>query len=235
MSAQLPLSLRLRPAARFENFVVGSNGELLAQLRAMSQAARGVGECFLFLRGRAGSGRSHLMQACCHAVSARGGRAAYVPLSEHETLQPGLLEGWERFDLVCLDDVDAIAGRSPWEEALFHLYNQVRESGGRLLASARVAPEALDIGLPDLLSRLGWGPVYALEPLDEAGRIEALRLRARYMGLELPGDTVSWLMRHMPRDLPALLGLLERLDEASLVAQRRLTVPFVKSVLAGKT
>ncbi|MGW8310551.1 MAG: HdaA/DnaA family protein, partial [Thiogranum sp.] len=55
--------------------------------------------------------------------------------------------------------------------------------------------------------------------------------RAEQRGFELPEDTGRYLLRRLPRDLPALMKLLERLDTASLAAQRKLTVPFVKSVL----
>ncbi len=125
MGEQLPLRLQLKASARFANFVAGPNLELIDQLR---QAARGQGETFFFCWGCAGSGRTHLLQACCHQAASAGRSAAYVSLREAGGLATALLEGWEQFDLVCIDDVDAIAGDSDWEEALFHLYNRMRET-----------------------------------------------------------------------------------------------------------
>jgi DnaA family protein len=132
---------------------------------------------------------------------------------------------------VCVDDVEAAAGYGAWEEALFHLYNRLIDSGGGLLVSAAVAPAQLAIRLPDLVSRLGAAPVYQLHPLNDDQSLEAMRLRARQRGFELPEETGRYLLRRLPRDLSALMSLLERLDTASLAAQRKLTVPFVKSVL----
>jgi len=103
---------------------------------------------------------------------------------------------------------------------------------GGLLVATRAAPSALPFDLPDLVSRLGAGLVYQLRPADEEYSLQALQLRAGQRGFELPDDTARYLLKRMPRDLPALMSLLERLDSASLVAQRRLTVPFVKSVLS---
>jgi DnaA family protein len=97
--------------------------------------------------------------------------------------------------------------------------------------SADAAPAQLSLSLPDLRSRLGWGVVYQLKPLNDSQRMKALQLRARQKGCEMPDETAAYLLRRLPRDLPALFDLLERLDEASLAAQRKLTVPFVKSVL----
>jgi DnaA family protein len=228
MNRQLPLSLQLKASARFENFVGAANRELLEQLQRM---ANGEGESFLVLWGVAGSGKSHLLQASCQQAAAGGRTVAYVSLREAAALQPELLRGWEGYQLVCLDDVDAIAGDRRWEEALFHLYNSIRERGSCLVVSAATAPVRLPLCLPDLSSRLASGPVYQIKALDDDQRLQALQLRALQRGCEMPDETGRYLLRRLPRDMPALFDMLDRLDEASLVAQRKLTVPFVKSVL----
>lgn len=230
MAAQLPLGLRLPAAARFDNFIAGPNAEAVA---AVWQLATEPNAAVLFLSGAAGSGKTHLLQAACRQAEACGGHGIYLPLAEWVEHDPRLLEGLEHYALLALDDVQAIAGRGAWEEALFHLFNRLRDTGGRWLGAASVAPEHLGLSLPDLRSRLGWGALYALQAVDDAARIRILTLRAHERGLELPEDTAHFLLRRCPRDLPALMALLERLDAAALSAQRRLTVPFVKEVLGG--
>jgi len=228
MNRQLTLGLQLRASARFSSFVAGPNSELLAQLR---RTASGQGEQFFFCWGASGCGKTHLLQACCQQAASEGRAASYVSLRDAGRLSPALLEGWEQFDLACLDDLDAIAARPDWEEALFHLYNRMRERGSSLIVSAATAPAQIGIVLPDLRSRLGWGVVYQIRALDDTQRMQALQLRAREKGFDMPDETARYLLRRLPRDLPALFDLLERLDTASLAAQRKLTVPFVKSVL----
>lgn len=228
MNRQLPLGLRLKASARFSNFVAGPNEELMIQLR---RTAAGEGEPFFLCWGGSGSGKTHLLQASCHLAAERGRSVAYLSLRDSDAWQPELLEGWEQYQLVCLDDVDAVAGQRHWEEALFYLYNRIRELGGGLVVSACSAPARLSLCLPDLVSRLGWGLVYQLQPLSDEQRLRALQLRARQRGCEMPDETGRYLMRRMPRDMSDLFDVLDRLDEASLIAQRKLTVPFVKSVL----
>lgn len=228
MTRQLALELQLRASARFSGYVAGPNAELVRQLQS---SALGEGETFVLCWGAAGSGKTHLLQACCHAATVHGRTAAYVSLREIDVMQPGVLEGWEQFDLVCLDDIELIAGHADWEEAVFHLYNRVREQGGRLVVSAVCAPAQLGIELADLVSRLSGGVVYPIHALDDDQRCEAMQLRARQKGCELPDETAVYLLRRLPRELPALFDTLDRLDDASLAAQRKLTVPFVKSVL----
>jgi DnaA family protein len=133
--------------------------------------------------------------------------------------------------VLCLDDADAIAGDPQWEQALFRLFNEAAELGTRLIFAARAAPRGIDWSLEDWRSRAAASVVYQLRDLDDAGRLEALRLRAAQRGLQLPPETADYLLRRMPRDLPSLFELLDQLDEASLVAQRRLTVPFIRDAL----
>lgn len=230
MAEQLPLPLRLSAAARFDNFVAGPNTEAVTAVRHMATEADAA---VLFLSGAAGGGKSHLLQAACRQAVAGGADAAYLPFAEWGDLDRGVLEGLEHYALLAVDDLDVIAGRRDWEEALFHLFNRVREAGGRWLSAAYAAPDRLGLCLPELRSRLGWGSVYSLQTVDDAARLQILRVRAHERGLELPEDTAQFLLRRCPRDLPALMALLERLDTASLAAQRRLTVPFVQAVLGS--
>jgi DnaA family protein len=158
--------------------------------------------------------------------------AAYFPLDRTLALPPEALVGFENCRILCLDDVDAVAGNAAWEEALFRLFNDAAEHGTRLVFAARAAPRHLDWILDDWRSRAAACVVYQLRDLDEAGRVEALRLRAAQRGLTLPPETSEYLIRRMPRDLGSLFEILDRLDEASLRAQRRLTVPFIRAELA---
>lgn len=218
---QLPLGVRLKAHALFESFVTGANGELLAALQ-------GDGRDPLWLWGGRGCGKTHLLQAVC---ADRGAGAAYFPLDRAARPAPEALDGYARSAVLCLDDADAVAGELDWERALFRLFNEAAESGCRLVFAAAAAPRAIAWRLDDWRSRAAAGVVYQVRELDEPGRALALTLRARQRGLELPPETLDYLMKRMPRDLRSLFDILDELDEASLVAQRRLTVPFIRDAL----
>jgi DnaA family protein len=231
VSDQLPLQISLRPPARLETFVGGSeSGEALGAAAAM---AEGRGERFLFLHGPAGAGKTHLLAGACNRAAACGQRSAYLPMSELRGLDPAMLHGFEAMDLVCLDDVEQAAGLPAWERALFVFYEALRARPGRLIAAASLPPAALPLRLSDLRSRLAWGLTLAVRPLAEQELADALQASASARGLTLGADVTSYLLRRYPRDLVALLRLLDQLDQASLAAQRPLTVPFVRSVLRG--
>ena len=218
---QLALGVRLRADAVFASFAPGLNTEVLTALKESSSTP-------LWLWGPHSSGKTHLLQA---VVAAADESAAYFPLDRTLALPPEALVGYERTPVLCVDDVDAIAGDEAWEKALFGLFNAAVELGTRLIFAAGQAPRQAAWRLDDWRSRAAACVVYQLRELDDEGRIEALRLRAEQRGLQLPYETSEYLLKRMPRDLPSLFVILDELDEASLVAQRRLTVPFIRAAL----
>ncbi|WP_297529310.1 DnaA regulatory inactivator Hda [Thiohalobacter sp.] len=228
MVRQLPLGIRLADAARLDNFVAGPNAEAVAAVRSLVDSPAPAS---LLLAGAPGSGRTHLLQAACRHAGEAGLATAYLPLEMAGGRIAEALAGLEALELVVLDDIDVLAGKAAGERALFNLFNELRAAGGRLLASASDRPERLGFRLPDLVSRLNWGLFYALRPLDDAARMQVLKRRAAERGLELGDEVCGYLLKRCPRDLPALMALLERIDRDSLARQRRITIPFLRETL----
>ncbi len=220
---QLPLALRLRAGSSLESFIADGNELLLATLNRLG---KGGGEQ-LFIWGEQGSGRSHLLEAKVREAAARG---FYLPASEVAGLAPDLLEGLEQFDLVAIDDVDLLAGRSDWEVALFHLYNHLMEKGSSVIFSATAAPDHCGFGLPDLRSRLAAGPVWRLAPLAESALVALARSRGAALGLEMSEETARYLVSRARRSATAVCALIEQLDRLALMHQRRLTTPFIRKL-----
>jgi DnaA family protein len=228
MIPQLPLGITLSESASLETFVPGENRQLVADIRA---AVERRGERFIYLWGLTDSGKSHLLQAACRLASEQALTAAYIPLREAAGFTPAILCDLDHLDLVCLDDLQTIAGQTTWEQALFRLFNQLRDKDSSLLVSADCSPAQLPVALADLDSRLSWGLSYQLHALSDRDKSEALVRYASRRGISLPDATASYILRHTARDMASLLRILDRLDRASLAAQRRLTIPFVRSQL----
>jgi DnaA family protein len=224
---QLALQLRMPPDQRFDTFVAAP-AAALAQLRAL---AHGESRESFYVEGARGTGKSHLLRATCAEADAQGRRVAYLPL---EALRGRLRDAMELVagrDLVAIDGLEAIAGERGDEVALFDLHNRARGDGIGLLYAAEATPAELGFVLPDLVSRLAQCHRIALSPLDDDGRREVLRLRARHRGVAFDDAAIEWMLTRCSRDLSDLSESFERLDRASLAAQRRLTVPFLRKVL----
>jgi DnaA family protein len=225
---QLALDLKLADYALFETYYPGPNAAVYA---AIKHVATNPGQQVLWCWGAAGSGRSHLLQASVAAAAAAGEACAWLPLAGDEAIVPGMLEGMGGLDLLCVDDIDAVAGDDEWERQLFRVFEELRNHKGRLVVTASAPTREAGFRLQDLSSRLASGPTWKLQTLDDAGLLAALQLRSGWRGLDLPAETAKFLLRRVERSTEKIFALLDCLDDAALAQQRRLTVPFVKSVI----
>lgn len=224
---QLPLGVSLPDRAVFASFLPAGNAEALQHAGRIAAGEPGL----TWLCGATGAGKTHLLQAIC-AQAGQSHRTGLVPLGELGALGPDVLQGVAELDCLCVDDLETVVGDLSWERALFTVLRECAERGGSLVLAARSPPALLPWALADLGSRCAAAAIFPLRPLDDGERRQALQLRARLRGLDLPADTLRWLERRFARDTRRLFELLDTLDEASLAAQRRLTVPFIRDVLA---
>lgn len=226
-SPQIPLQLEPPRPDRFEDFVPGPNAAALEAVKHLLDEAGAT----LFLSGPEGSGKSHLLNAFCHAARERGLGAFYIALGRLPEEAAAGLEGLQMLDVVCVDDVDRAAGNPVWERALFRCFNEVRDSGGRLLVASREPLRSLSFGLPDLASRLAWGLRLKLSAPDDESKAAILRQRAHSLHIELPEDVQAYVLRKSRRDMASLLAVVEGLKDAAFVAKRKITVPLAREVL----
>lgn len=226
---QLPLPIHQLDDESLDNFYSDNNTLLLNSLRQNFDTLK---QPIFYLWGEQSSGKSHLLKAVARHFLETQRSALYVPLTQASHFAPAVLEDLEQLNVICLDDLQAVIGQAEWEIALFDLINRIKETQKTLLLiSADQSPSALQPRLPDLASRLNWGEIYRLNPLTEEQKILVLQQNARQRGIELPDDTANFLTKRLNRDMHTLINTLIQLDKASLQAQRKLTIPFVKEIL----
>jgi DnaA family protein len=226
-SPQIPLPLMPRRDSRFEDFVSGPNQAVVEALKHVPDEPGS----HIFLYGGEGSGKTHLLNALCHETRERQGRAFYLALKRLPEDAIASLQGLETLDLVCVDDLHVIAGNAAWEEALFHCFNRIREADGRLLISSRERLSALNIGLPDLASRLSWGLRLELVPLEDHDKLAVISLHSNALGFGLSEEVRQYLLKYHDRSMAALIQTVDNLHQAALTSKRRITVPLAREVL----
>jgi DnaA family protein len=228
MNKQLALAIKLNDEATLADFNWANNTLLQQQIQ---QILTYKGDRLLYLWGALGSGKSHLLQACCQDLNSTHS-AIYLPLAILKEWGSQIIEGLEEQTLICIDDIDVIAKDPVWEEALFHLYNKIKDQERSILIiSGNQSPTKIPLDLPDLRSRLCWGLVLQLNELSDENKISTIKLRALKRGFNLPTSVGQFLLNRCSRNMHDLHQLLNRLDDASLAAQRKITIPFVKEIL----
>jgi DnaA family protein len=226
---QIPLELRLPVKAGLNDFIADNKQEILSAFKTVIDAKSHI---FLYIAGSADTGKTHLLSALCLLAESSGQNIIYLPLKQANDFSPEICEGLEAADIICIDDIDQVAGNREWELAVFNLYNRIRDAEKKLVVSSNQSPASIPITLADLKSRLAWGITLTMQNLSDTYKKHILQQRAQHLGLELPGETVNYLLRHHHRTLTSLLETLHELDRASLAEQRKLTVPFVRDFLA---
>ena len=228
MSIQFPLQLEIQSNQGFDAFLPASNQEVVARLKQFADSGN---ENQIFLYGAQGQGKSHLLQACCQLAYQKDMNSFYYPFNARNLPTLAMFEGLENVKLVCFDDIDQIAGYLDWEQTLSNFLNQHLDNHNLLLLASRKMPEEMDLKLPDLKKRLNSCIFLKLDPLTEDEIIEALIHKANYMGITISYKVGRFLVTHYASDMPSMWVLLSQLDKATLSAQRKLTIPFLKQIL----
>jgi DnaA family protein len=185
----------------------------------------------LWIAGLKGSGKTHILQATINYMDNGINRLLYLPMRESKDFTPDILDNLDQFDLVAIDDIEYVIGDFSWEEQLLILYEELIHTKSRILISSSDTPQGLSFKLPDLASRFSLGLVDRLKPMNEEQMIEAISLHAKVRGFNLPQDVAKYLISRVPRDVSVLVDIIKLLDYESLSKQRKLTIPFIKTVL----
>ena len=216
---QIPLAIGVEPTRTFDNFLPGANAPAIEHLCALGAQAAPV-----YLWGPSGSGKTHLLQALVERFRAQGAHAGWF--SADDPAPWAFDESWA---LVAIDDCDRLDAAR--QHAGFALFVEAATHGVPVAAAGRVPPVDLAVR-EDLRTRLGWGHVFAIQPLAEAEVRATLRREADRRGVFLSDDVMDFLLTRFARDLKHLMAQLDRLDEFSLATKRMVTVPLLKQMLA---
>lgn len=226
---QYTLAVTLPEDETLDSFYASGQSEAVVFLKQYLQHPARQSPVYLF--GASGSGKSHLLYAACVQAQEQGLTSQLLSLQDWRQLSPRLLDDLEQLDLVCLDDIQAIAGELSWQTAVFDLYNRMAEQGKALIIVGNQSPGNLGISLADLVSRLHACTAFQLRLLTDDDKQKLLQQKARLRGMELGDDVARYLLNRQDRDIRALVAILDKLDKASIVHQRKLTIPFVKEIL----
>lgn len=228
MSEQFPVQFEFQSNQHFSTFYPGNNQEPVNHLQKICSSK----EQQTFLWGEAGTGKTHLLQATIQEANVNNKTSFYFSFDSKTLPNPSLFDGLENIDIVCLDNIDQIVDNKEWEHAFFNFYNLHRDGNKKLIISASCPPKYLAIQLPDLKTRMSWGVTFKLKALTDEQQLNALIYKAHDLGFNIPINVGQFLMIHYARDLPSVWALLDKIDQATLAAKRKLTIPFLKQIMS---
>ena len=259
INQQFPLALKLDSRATFSSFWSAADSELIFALQSLAAPAvapvaidEAIHEAihkdqpaagWVYITGGQGSGVSHLLQACVTQATEHQLSAMYLSLNElimasnaedvnAAATMAGYFDGLESFDLLCIDDIECLVDQPFWQEQLFYLIEKLKNrSDARLVLGSHSLAAELEIDLADLKSRLKWATGFQLSVLSDEQKTQVLQFKAERLGLVMSAEVASFLMNRCSRNMADLSELLARLDQQALSSGRRLTIPWLKTVL----
>ena len=226
---QLQLDIEPRLDARISDFSGPGWGHVIDAVR---QLHAGLMNSF-YIYGGAGAGKSHLLSAICDSYLEIGKSAIQVSLLELLDAPTEAISALDQYDLVALDDIEAISGVPHWQRAVFHLINYNNEGGGQLVFSSRFAPIELKLELPDLQSRLTQavsvklpnGSLYA----DRQALVTSVLARR---GIHIDPQIIDYLLLHGPHQASVLLQTLEQLIQLLKGEKTKLSNAALRQIYA---
>jgi len=230
---QLSLPVSLPDDETFDSFLIADNEFTLAYLQKFCDRRIDSNKAICYLFGTIGTGKSHLLFACCHEAKLNGLQTVYLNMLELREMPSEIINNVVDYDLICIDNLHEIAGNEAWERTIFDLINQAleREHQPRIIISAQASPLIVGFDLPDLVSRLTWGAVFQLATRSDDLLRRIIQFRLEHRGLEASEDCIKFLLTRVDRELSNLMLIVNELDKKSLQAKRKLTIPFIKQAL----
>ncbi len=228
-SAQLPLALNVSDKANFDNFHYGDNSELITAIQSCVKSSESRS---LYFYGPSSTGKSHLLFAAMRLAKDEEINSSYLSLADSR-VSPDFLKELELQHIICIDNANEWAGDELKEAALFTMFEQIKHSGGHLIISADKLPELCGFKLVDLVSRLASGLVYPLLELTDKQQAEAVKMRANERGLVMTDEVVNYLLSRSSRNTGELFAILDKIDRASLIEKRKVTIPFLHSIISS--
>jgi len=251
VNAALPLeeyyinkSDNLNPKYSFETFVVG-HYNALAHAAARTVAEKpGMAYNPLFIYGKTGHGKTHLIQAVGNQVKKTGKKVFYVTserfaVDYFNSLQSGTANSFKdkyrQYDVLIMDDVQFLATKEKTQEELFHLFNALHDTNKQIVFSSDMHP-ALLAGLEDRLrSRFGQGMIVDIPAPDVESRVAILRAKAAQHNLMLQDDVVEHLATTIEGNIRELEGALNTILCQSQLLGRALTIEEVKAIIKNSS
>lgn len=227
-SKQIPFAFGDFQKNDLTSFLTGENVELI---KLIKQIANKESNYILYLYGESGTGKTHLLQAACKQASDSEHHVAYIPLKQIDELSAEMLHDLGELDLVCIDDVESVIGQIEWQQGLTWLYNELKDNNNSLILSGRESPTTSKLELDDLKTRLYSDQVIQIKAPNDELKIEILKQKANERSFELSDEVIEYLIRRVDRNLVSLMEVLDKIDHASLVEKRKITIPFVKNLI----
>ena len=216
---QIPIDFEFLKKKTFDNFIIGNNEKLFHELANVSNNNQ-----IILIYGQKSSGKTHICNALLNQLN--------IPnLFINIDVNLDQIDPSDSYDLLVIDDFDLLISKPIFEEKLFIiLNNQILNKKPTVITSSRYINEC-SLTLKDLSSRLLSDKIFTINELSDSEKIEMMVSLSSQRGLVIPEKSLNYIINNCNRDLFFLCAFIRNLDDVSLSAKKRITIPFIKKVI----
>lgn len=234
-------SNNLNPEYSFESFVVGSFNELA---HAASQAVvedPGTAYNPLFIYGKTGFGKTHLIQAIGNHIQNNTGHQACYTTSEKfavdyvNSVQDNNVNKFKKeyreHDVLIMDDIQFLSQKKKTQEELFHLFNTLYDNNKQIVFSSDMHPNYLKDMEDRLKSRFNAGMIVDISPPEQESRVAILNQKAKEKGLNLSEEIIDYIANSIESNIRELEGAVNAIAIQAQVSDGDLSLQTVKDLI----
>ena len=226
----------------FLNFIVGKPNELAFAAAIRVAESKKVPFNPLFLYGGVGLGKTHLMHAIAHEIKRRNPERRVIYLSAEKFMYHfikalrykdtvAFKEQFRTVDVLMIDDVQFISGKDSTQEEFFHTFNALVDQNRQLIISADKSPQDLEGIEERMRSRLGWGLVADIHPLNYELRLSILQAKEEKLQVNVPQNVLEFLAHKITTNVRELEGALNRISAFSSLVGKEINIEMTHDLL----
>ena len=227
----------------FNNFIVGGSNQF-AHAACQAVAARPAADYNpLFIYGPSGLGKTHLMSAVVNEIKQKKPdvRVLFVKgdaltnqmiesLAKHEMHK--FREKFRQCDILLIDDIQFIAGKTSTQEEFFHTFNTLYDEGKQIILSSDRPPKDIPDLEDRLVTRFEWGLIADIQPPDLELRIAIIKKKAEQVNIEIPDEVLTFLAENLRSNIRQIEGAIKKLSALSFLSGKSVSMELAKGCLS---
>ena len=176
----------------------------------------------IYIWGDKSFGKSHLLYAACNYFGEKNKKCVYLPLSENKKFEPDILDGFDNYDLVCIDNIDLIFQKEDWEYSFFVLINKTLDKSKKIIFTSSSSLALNNINLKDFHSRLSSSLIFMINSPNDTTKENILKRVILEKEYNINIEICEYLLKRKDRDIDYLLKIIDKIGNYSLSTNKKI-------------
>lgn len=237
-------SSNLNERYTLENFVVGKSNSyaFAAAENVVNFPAQNNNPLFIY--GKSGLGKTHLMQAIGNEILKRNPlmNVLYVTSEKFTNdmitfMKDKNMEEFKRHyrnvDVLLVDDVQFIEGKDATQEEFFYTFNDLHMKNKQIVLTSDRKPKELITLAERLRTRFEWGLTIDISLPDYETRVAILKKKAESFNIDINDEIYEYIAQRINSNVRELEGALSKIIAYAGISHKEIDIDLAEFALAS--